>query len=127
MQLPDSAAWNEWSAQGLIGYEDQGIGDASARSAAEWKSPPHIVRHRGAAEPGEHRRRHIVGATAARLGGDNRGREDTDRVNLTEALRAFMFRSMGAEVSLLSYAGHGFEKDGVNYLLPVRTTPSWIA
>ena len=79
----------------------------------------HIVRHRVAAEPGEHRRRHIVGATAARLGGDNRGREDTDRVNLTEALRAFMFRSMGAEVSLLSYAGHGFEMDGVNYLLPV--------
>ena len=40
VKLPDSAAWNEWSAQGLIGYEDQGIGDASARSAAEWKSPP---------------------------------------------------------------------------------------
>lgn len=40
VQLPESAAWSEWSAQGLIGYEDQAIGDASDRSAAEWKSPP---------------------------------------------------------------------------------------
>ena len=40
VQLPESIAWNEWSTQGLIGYEDQGIGEASARSAAEWKSLP---------------------------------------------------------------------------------------
>ena len=40
VQLLESAAWGEWSAQGLIGYEDQGVGDASARSAREWKSQP---------------------------------------------------------------------------------------
>ena len=45
-------------------------------------------------------------------------------MNLTEALRAFMFRSMGAEVSLLSYADHGFEMDGVNYLLPMCARPA---
>lgn len=40
VQLLEPAIWSEWSTQGLIGYGSQGIGDASARSAAEWKSPP---------------------------------------------------------------------------------------
>ena len=44
---------------------------------------------------------------------------DADRVELTEALRAFTRQSAGADVSLVFYAGHGIEMDGVNYLLPV--------
>ena len=44
---------------------------------------------------------------------------DADRVALTEALRAFTRRSAGADVSLVFYAGHGIEMDGVNYLVPV--------
>ena len=44
---------------------------------------------------------------------------DTDRVELTEALRAFTRRSAGADVSLVFYAGHGIEMDGVNYVVPV--------
>ena len=44
---------------------------------------------------------------------------DADRVELTEALRAFTRRSAGADVSLVFYAGHGIEMDGVNYLVPV--------
>ncbi len=44
---------------------------------------------------------------------------DADRVELTEALRAFTRQSAGADVSLVFYAGHGIEMDGVNYLVPV--------
>ena len=44
---------------------------------------------------------------------------DSDRVELTEALRAFTRRSAGADVSLVFDAGHGIEMDGVNYLVPV--------
>ena len=43
------------------------------------------------------------------------GRASAER----EALRAFTRRSAGADVSLVFYAGHGIEMDGVNYLVPV--------
>ena len=44
---------------------------------------------------------------------------DANRVVLTEALRTFTRESAGADVSLVFYAGHGLEVDGVNYLVPV--------
>ena len=44
---------------------------------------------------------------------------DADRVELNDALRAFTRQSAGADVSLVFYAGHGIEMDGVNYLVPV--------
>ena len=44
---------------------------------------------------------------------------DTDRASLNEALRVFTRRSVGADVALVFYAGHGLEMDGVNYLVPV--------
>ena len=44
---------------------------------------------------------------------------DADRGELTEALRTFTRESAGADVSLVFYAGHGLEVDGVNYLVPV--------
>ena len=53
-----------------------------------------------------------------RLGFEVTTEFDADRVELTEALRAFT-RSAGADVSLVFYAGHGIEMDGVNYLVPV--------
>ena len=40
-------------------------------------------------------------------------------MELTEALRRFTRRSAGADVSLVFYAGHGIEMDGVNYLVIV--------
>ena len=40
-------------------------------------------------------------------------------MELTGALRAFTRQSAGADVSLVFYAGHGIEMDGVNYLVPV--------
>ena len=54
-----------------------------------------------------------------RLGFEVTTEFDADRVELTAALRAFTRRSAGADVSLVFYAGHGIEMDGVNYLVPV--------
>ena len=54
-----------------------------------------------------------------RLGFEVTTELDAGRVELTEALRRFTRRSAGADVSLLYYAGHGIEMDGVNYLVPV--------
>ena len=50
-----------------------------------------------------------------RLGFEVTTEFNVDRVELTEALRAFTRRSAGADVSLVFYAGHGIEMDGVNY------------
>ena len=54
-----------------------------------------------------------------RLGFEVTTEFNVDRVELTEALRAFTRRSAGTDVSLVFYAGHGIEMDGVNYLVPV--------
>ena len=60
-----------------------------------------------------------VGAALGRLGFDVTTLLDGDRAGMNEALRAFARRSVGAAASLIFYAGHGMEVDGVNYLLPV--------
>ena len=59
-----------------------------------------------------------ISAALRRLGFEVTIEFDADRVELTEALRAFTRRSAGADVSLVFYAGHGIEMDGVNYLVP---------
>ena len=60
-----------------------------------------------------------MSAALRRLGFEVTVELDADRVELTEALRAFTRQSAGADVSLVFYAGHGIEMDGVNYLVPV--------
>ena len=45
--------------------------------------------------------------------------QDADRASLNEALRVFTRESVGADMALVFYAGHGLEMDGVNYLVPV--------
>ena len=60
-----------------------------------------------------------ISAALRRLGFEVTTELDADRVELTAALSAFSRRSVGAEVSLVFYAGHGIEMDGVNYLVPV--------
>ena len=60
-----------------------------------------------------------ISAALRRLGFEVTTELDADRVELTEALRAFTRQSAGADVSLVFYAGHGIEMDGVNYLVPV--------
>ena len=60
-----------------------------------------------------------MSAALRRLGFEVTTELDADRVELTEALRAFTRQGAGADVSLVFYAGHGIEMDGVNYLVPV--------
>ena len=60
-----------------------------------------------------------MSAALRRLGFEVTTELDANRVELTEALRAFTRRSAAADVSLVFYAGHGIEMDGVNYLVPV--------
>ena len=60
-----------------------------------------------------------MSAALRRLGFEVTTELNADRVELTEALRKFTRRSAGADVSLVFYAGHGIEMDGVNYLVPV--------
>jgi len=60
-----------------------------------------------------------VAAALGRLGFDVTRVRDADRLTMSEALRAFTRESVGADVALVFYAGHGLEVDGVNYLVPV--------
>ena len=60
-----------------------------------------------------------MAAALRRIGFEVTTELDTDRVELTEALRAFTRQSAGADVSLVFYAGHGLEMDGMNYLVPI--------
>ena len=60
-----------------------------------------------------------MSAALRRLGFEVTTEFDADRGELTEALRAFTRRSLGADVALVFYAGHGIEMDGGNYLVPV--------
>ena len=60
-----------------------------------------------------------MSAALRRLGFEVTTELDADRVELTDALRRFTRRSAGADVSLVFYAGHGIEMDGVNYLVSV--------
>ena len=60
-----------------------------------------------------------VSAALRRLGFEVTTVRDAGRVELNDALRAFTRASAGVDVSLVFYAGHGLEMDGVNYLVPV--------
>ena len=60
-----------------------------------------------------------VAAALGRLGFEVETVRDADRAGLNAALRGFTRRSVGADVALVFYAGHGLEMDGVNYLVPV--------
>ena len=60
-----------------------------------------------------------MSAALRRLGFEVTIELDADRVELTEALRQFTRQSARADVSLVFYAGHGIEMDGINYLVPV--------
>ena len=51
-------------------------------------------------------------AALRRLGFEVTTELDADRVKLTEVLRALTRQSVGADVSLVFYAGHGIEMGG---------------
>ena len=60
-----------------------------------------------------------VGAAFGRLGFHVTTVLDAGRGQMHEALQTFAGRSVGADVAVVFYAGHGMEMDGVNYLVPV--------
>ena len=60
-----------------------------------------------------------VSAALRRLGFEVETVHNADRAGMNAALRGFTRRSVGADVALVFYAGHGLEMDGVNYLVPV--------
>jgi len=49
-------------------------------------------------------------------------RSDLGKVALEEELKSFTRAASGADVALIYYAGHGIEKGGANYLIPVDAT-----
>ena len=55
-----------------------------------------------------------ISAAQRRLGFEVTTELDVDRVEMTEALRAFTRRSAGADVSMAFYAGHGIEMDALH-------------
>ena len=60
-----------------------------------------------------------MAAALQRLGFEVTTAQDANRASLNEALRVSTRESVGADVALIFYAGHGLEMDGVNYLVPV--------
>ena len=60
-----------------------------------------------------------VSAALRRLGFEVTTVRDVGRAAFTTALADFTDRSIGADIALVFYAGHGMEMDGVNYLVPV--------
>jgi 5-methylcytosine-specific restriction protein B len=40
VQIEDPALWDEWVSEGVMGYAEHGLGDASGRTAQDWKTPP---------------------------------------------------------------------------------------
>ena len=60
-----------------------------------------------------------VASALGRLGFEVETVRDADRAGMNAALRGFTRRSVGADVALVFYAGHGLEMDGLNYLVPV--------
>ena len=61
-----------------------------------------------------------MSAALRRLGFEVTTEFDADRRELTEALRTFTRRSLGADVALVFYAGHGIEMDGWQLPVPVN-------
>ena len=60
-----------------------------------------------------------VGAALDRIGFDVTVLENLDEDEMDDALDEFEEDSVGADVALLFYAGHGMEMNGANYLIPV--------
>ena len=63
-----------------------------------------------------------VGAALGRLGFEVTTVLDADQEAFNRALLGFTRRSVGADVALVFYAGHGLEVDGVNYMVPVKAS-----
>ena len=61
----------------------------------------------------------LVAQALRRVGFTVIARSDLGKEDLEAALKSFTRAAGGADIALVYYAGHGIEKGGVNYLLPV--------
>ena len=64
----------------------------------------------------------VVAEALRRVGFSVILQNDLGRDELEAALKSFTRASAGADVALVYYAGHGIEKGGTNYLIPVDAT-----
>lgn len=64
-----------------------------------------------------------VAEALGRLGFDVRLLLDADKAAMDDALAAFETASEGAEVALVFYSGHGLERDGSRFVLPIDAQP----
>ncbi len=60
-----------------------------------------------------------MGETLRKLGFEVFSRSDLGKSDFEDALKQFTREASGADLALVYYAGHGIEKGGVNYLIPV--------
>lgn len=63
-----------------------------------------------------------LGDVFERLGFEVDRRTDLSQIELLGALKEFQRRTLGADVAIIYYAGHGIEIDRQNYLIPVDAT-----
>lgn len=62
-------------------------------------------------------------STLSSLGFEVRRATDLRRDQMAAALLDFAREARGAETAMVFYSGHGFEADGINYLIPVDYAP----
>jgi uncharacterized caspase-like protein len=64
----------------------------------------------------------LVAQSLRKVGFNVTARSDLGKTDLEAALKSFTRAAAGADIALVYYAGHGIEKGGVNYLVPVDAT-----
>lgn len=65
-----------------------------------------------------------MAATLQRLGFEVQRHLDVNGIQFTQALEDFKRKCAGADVAIFFYAGHGFQIQGDNYLVPVDVAPT---
>lgn len=60
-----------------------------------------------------------IAAALTRLGFDVETGHDLDRDGMWQALRRLVDRAASADAAVFYYSGHGIQRDGANYLIPV--------
>jgi uncharacterized caspase-like protein len=69
----------------------------------------------------------LVADTLKSIGFDligGKAQTDLSKANFEEVIKSFRGELSTAQVGLFYYAGHGFEMDGINYLVPIDANPS---
>lgn len=65
-----------------------------------------------------------IGRSLQSLGFEVQRATNLRRADMTTALLNFSSQARGADTAMIFYSGHGFEADGVNYLIPIDYAPN---